>query len=90
MGESTSSLREHINTVLLPRRCRASFPEVADEGRFWQRVNAVLFLAKIVFLVSTQQRLHTHLSTQHASSRNTPLIYLTVSTNLPSFGVKMI
>jgi hypothetical protein len=90
MGEGTASLREHINIVLLPRGCIASFPEMADEGRFWQRVNAVLFLAKMVFLVSTQQHLHTHLRTQHASSRNSPLIYLTVLTNLLSFGVKII
>jgi len=59
MGDCTASLREHINTVLLLRGCTASFPEMADEGRFWQRVNAVLFLAKMVFLVSTQQHLHT-------------------------------
>jgi hypothetical protein len=51
MGESTSSLREHINTVLLPRGYIALFPEMADEGRFCQRVNAVLFLAEMVFLV---------------------------------------
>jgi hypothetical protein len=48
---------------------------MAEEGRFSQRVNAVLFLAKMLFLVSTQQHLHTHLRTQHASSRNSPLIY---------------
>jgi hypothetical protein len=90
MGECTASLKEHINTVLLPRGCIASYPEMADEGRFWQKVNYVLSLAKMVFLVSTQQHLHPHLRTWHASSRNSPLTYLTVSTSLPSSGVKMI
>jgi hypothetical protein len=88
--ECTASVRGHINTVLLPRGCITSFPEMLDEGRFGQRVNAVLFFAKMLLLVPTQQHLHSHLRTQHASSRNTPQVCMTVSTSLLSFGVKMI
>ena len=50
MGECTASLRDHTNTVLVPRGCIASLPEMADEGRIGQRVNTVLFLAEMMFL----------------------------------------